>query len=355
MRKTANKVRTDSKVVVSTEFEETFEATSATEIQNPNDEIAVTYVYSKLQMQYEIFTQLAEVQDVVMVAEELVPPEGVGFQWVKRHDWIISKVLLDDSFRDPLSSISHEVAQDASGMKSMVDSLLKARTSSLSALEGFANRSGVTAKNIDFAQEAQKEYSAARDRTSRAAAELPARGPAAPPVRAHPGEHPPLLPGHLAERRPPAEDAAVPETGNSGPPRLAVPLRGGEHDVHPPVQGHLRIRKPDQPARNLHRRSGGPTIPINDLINPAGPIGFYGNYALYYMRPEYAQDGSIMPLLEIFKFPYVFNDELMDPGQKEKEELVASGEIPMNDGILDDHWRRWSISSPTCGSPISRR
>jgi len=71
VQKTANKVRMESKLLVSTEGEETFEATTASEVQNPNDEIAVTYVYSKLQRQYEVFTHLNEVNTVVFVAEDM--------------------------------------------------------------------------------------------------------------------------------------------------------------------------------------------------------------------------------------------------------------------------------------------
>ncbi len=112
VQKTANKVRMESKMVVSTEGEITFETTSATEIQNPNDEIAVTYVYSKLQRQYEVFTHLNEVNTVVFVAEEIPTTLDEIEDFVTDNDWTIAKVLLDDSFRDALSAINQDRKQE---------------------------------------------------------------------------------------------------------------------------------------------------------------------------------------------------------------------------------------------------
>jgi hypothetical protein len=50
------------------------------------------------------------------------------------------------------------------------------------------------------------------------------------------------------------------------------------------------------------------TIPVTDLINPAGPISFYANYAVYYMRPEYMQ-GNIFSMLNFYKSPYLHYEE----------------------------------------------
>jgi hypothetical protein len=92
--------------------------------------------------------------------------------------------------------------------------------------------------------------------------------------------------------------------------------------------------EPNLPGKFIADMSGR-MLPISDLINPAGPIAFYGNYAVYYMRPEYAHGSSIMPLFEIFKSPYLYNGVLMDPAQKEKEEGCLQGTIPVNNTIID--------------------
>ena len=49
-----------------------------------------------------------EIQSVVMVAERLPRPAEIGRSWVRRHDWILSAVLLDESFREALQSIGQE-------------------------------------------------------------------------------------------------------------------------------------------------------------------------------------------------------------------------------------------------------
>jgi hypothetical protein len=308
MSKTASKVRTETKLIVSTESEETYEATSASEIQNPNDEIAVTYVYSKLQRGYEILTRLAEVQDVIMVAEEIPKPGDIDFDWVKRHDWVLAKVLLDDSFRDALSSISQEVAQPS--MDGLTTDLRGARDKTLGSLDKFAERSAITAQNIDFAGESQKTYNAS-----------------------------------LKERLESLRQNFLLEAKRY---RLYEHIR--ENILHyyraiwqheDPQHRMLRYRKynlrfplnwqfqPDDTSYSIEDFTrpdavmgipgtftadwGGPTIPLTDLINPAGPIAFYGNYAMYYLRPEYAGKNAVMDLLKVFKSPYIYRGELMDP------------------------------------------
>jgi hypothetical protein len=111
MRKTSEKIRRDTKVTVSTESEQTFETEQFSEIKNPNNEIAITFEYHKLQHQYEVFTHLAELQMVVFVAEDLPTSEQLCSsaymeKLVRENDWIIAKVLKDESYRDTLSELS---------------------------------------------------------------------------------------------------------------------------------------------------------------------------------------------------------------------------------------------------------
>ncbi len=67
MEKTANRMKRDTKVTVSTEQEVTFEETRSSELTNPNDELAVTYLYHRLQQRYWVSTEVAEVHSVVFV------------------------------------------------------------------------------------------------------------------------------------------------------------------------------------------------------------------------------------------------------------------------------------------------
>ncbi len=112
MQKAASKIRRQTKVVVSTESEETFETERFSEITNPNNEIAITYEYMKMQQQYEVFTYLAEVQSVIFVAEYLPAPSEINKDWVRKHDWIIAKVLKDESYRQTLNELIQDVDED---------------------------------------------------------------------------------------------------------------------------------------------------------------------------------------------------------------------------------------------------
>jgi len=156
LQKTAGKLRTETKVVVSTESESTSEVTTASEIQNPNDEIALTYVYSKLQRQYEVFASLAEVANIVMVAEPVPLPEQVTLAWIKRHDWMIAQALLDDSYRDTLSGLSQDVEPSDAG--SLSADMKSAMDTSLGHLGALALNTGIAINQVDVAQEAERGY-----------------------------------------------------------------------------------------------------------------------------------------------------------------------------------------------------
>ncbi len=343
MQKMASKVRNESKVTVSTEFESTYEATSATEIQNPNDEIAVTYVYSKLQTQYEVLTRLAEVQDVVMVAEELPSPQDVGFEWVKQHDWIIARVLLDDSYRDALSSISQEVPQPA--LNSLMEDLLKARDKTIQHLGSFAAATGtVSATDIDFAEEAQRAFRAtAREKLERLRRQYALdakrhrlyqhiRENLLHYCRATWQQEDPqqrLLRYRRSGVRVPLDWHFEPQLGGEMPIDEFVETFGSDSEAG--VAGTFRA---DPQGRFL---------PLADLVNPAGPIGFFGNYALFSLRPEYAGSSDLWPLLDVFKTPYTAHDDelgltvVVDPLQKALTAQVAAN--PPSAQALEACWK----------------
>ena len=82
------------------------ETTSVQELQNPNDELAVTYLFYELQRQYQISEQLHELTPVVLVANRVPAPHEVTDAWLVEHDWILNRVILDDSFRTALQYLS---------------------------------------------------------------------------------------------------------------------------------------------------------------------------------------------------------------------------------------------------------
>lgn len=334
MQKVASKIRNESKLVVSTESEVTFESSTASEIQNPNDEIAITYVYSKLQQQYEVLTRLAEVQSVIMVAEPLPPPAAVDFDWVKAHDWILAKVLLDDSYRDALSSISQEARSPDTAL--MVEDLKTTRDSTVGHLGTFATTAGVSASRIDMVVESQRGYlEAAKEQLERAKMnfELDAKR-----YRLYDHIRANIL--HYCRAIWQQEDPQqrVLRYKKMG---ITVPMEwyfepdvGNPHDVDGLAQQLWDSDGDGFINGRFVAYSGGREADLSDVIVPAGPIGYYGNYALYYIRPEFAGK-DIFSMLSFFKSPYMYEGEVMDPAQIQYEE-DAKGAQAQGKGITNE-------------------
>jgi hypothetical protein len=72
------------------------------EISNPNDELALTYIFYELHRRYIASERLHALRPVVLVAQRVPPPHEINDQWVRRYDWIIRRFLPDDSFRPAL-------------------------------------------------------------------------------------------------------------------------------------------------------------------------------------------------------------------------------------------------------------
>lgn len=108
MQKTAGRMKRDTRVTVSTEKEETYEVSRASELVNPNDEIAVTYLYHRLQQRYWVSTAIAEVHSVVFVPEALPDPDDITEAWISVHAGAISTGLLDQGFAGILNTLRKE-------------------------------------------------------------------------------------------------------------------------------------------------------------------------------------------------------------------------------------------------------
>ncbi len=133
MEKTTSQLRQETKIIVSTETEVSRQTSTVSEISNPNDEIAVTYVYSRLQRKYELHTYLTALNTCVMYAEPLPAPSELTGDWVRRHDWIISRALLDESFRADLDTVLAGSPSKDSGKDTQIASLMGTLTNGLPA------------------------------------------------------------------------------------------------------------------------------------------------------------------------------------------------------------------------------
>ena len=110
-----------------------FEETSFHEIQNPNDELAVTYLFYELQRQYRISERLHRLTPVILVANAVPAPHEIDDAWLIEHDWILRRAILDDSFRPALEYLTKSftgaeiniriLEAHAKGQKELVDNL----------------------------------------------------------------------------------------------------------------------------------------------------------------------------------------------------------------------------------------
>ncbi len=124
--KSAQEYKNDRKVEISTESSYDSEVTESGEISNPNDELPVTYLFYELQRRYKVTERLHRLLPVVFVAQEVPKPHEIDEDWLLTHDWIIRRVLLDDSFLPALNFLS-SIASDAFVLEEMDEELERQR------------------------------------------------------------------------------------------------------------------------------------------------------------------------------------------------------------------------------------
>ncbi|WP_143326030.1 hypothetical protein, partial [Paraburkholderia ribeironis] len=104
--KSAQELRNEHRTEVTTDESREEESTSYREIRNPNDELTVTYLFYELQRRYKVSETLNKITPVILVANDVPSPHEVDESWLIRHDWIIKRTILDDSFAPALEYLS---------------------------------------------------------------------------------------------------------------------------------------------------------------------------------------------------------------------------------------------------------
>jgi hypothetical protein len=104
--KSAQEYRQEHKVELEVAESTETEETSFHEIQNPNDELAVTYLFYELQRTYKISEKLYKLTPVILVANQMPAPNEIDDAWLVEHDWILNRVILDDSFKAALEYLT---------------------------------------------------------------------------------------------------------------------------------------------------------------------------------------------------------------------------------------------------------
>jgi hypothetical protein len=124
--KSAQEYKHDNRMEVEASTSEETESTTFHEIQNPNDELTVTYLFYELQRTYRISERIQQVIPVVLVANEVPAPNKIDDAWLVKNDWILRRVLLDDSFRPALDYLTKSFVGDELNLQ-ILDSHAKAQ------------------------------------------------------------------------------------------------------------------------------------------------------------------------------------------------------------------------------------
>jgi len=110
--KATQEFKEERSVEIDTEETYSSEYNESGTIVNPNDELAVTYLFYELQKRFKVSEQLYRVMPVVMVAQKVPAPNEITEAWVIANDWILNRSLLDDSFRPALQYIAQKNVGD---------------------------------------------------------------------------------------------------------------------------------------------------------------------------------------------------------------------------------------------------
>ena len=117
--KSLNELKSERKVDISTEESFDSEFTESGTIVNPNDEIPVTFLFYELQRRYRVSEELHRVRPVIYVAQEMPKFSDIDEDWLLTYDWILKRVILDNSFTPALSYLSTNIVGDEFALKEL--------------------------------------------------------------------------------------------------------------------------------------------------------------------------------------------------------------------------------------------
>lgn len=162
----AEEYKNENKLEINTTSAEEFEETTSGEISNPNDEIPVTYLFYELQRRYEVREKLHKITPVVLVAYEVPRPDEIDEDWLLAHDWILRRVILDDSYLLALDYLSENFVGEEIG----IEILRNSWETQLGVVEKVSQQVSSHAKTLDKVrmtmEEAIDNYAASLTRES---------------------------------------------------------------------------------------------------------------------------------------------------------------------------------------------
>ncbi|HXK40408.1 MAG TPA: hypothetical protein VJ837_06275, partial [Candidatus Paceibacterota bacterium] len=125
--KAAEEYKSERKTEITVNISEDVSSEESGEISNPNDEIPVTYLFYELQRRYRVNEKLYSVRPVVLVAQEFPNPDDIDEHWIIRHDWILRRAILDDSFIPAMNYVTSKVVGDEFALKELLKNVEQQR------------------------------------------------------------------------------------------------------------------------------------------------------------------------------------------------------------------------------------
>lgn len=168
--KAAEEYRLERSLEIDTTSTFETEETSSGEISNPNNEITVTYLFYELQRRFKIHEFLYRVRPVILVAQDVPAPHEIDEAWLIQYQWILSRVLLDDSLRPALNYLTSGFAGDEVSIN-IIKAQWEAQVALVRDLEGQV-KTQLTMRDVFRGQLEGKEIAEARasaERTEAAA------------------------------------------------------------------------------------------------------------------------------------------------------------------------------------------
>lgn len=114
VRRAAAEYETDRSVDVVFESSQEIVTEQTGKLTNPNDELAITYLFYQLQRRFHVSERLHRVTPVILVAQPVPAPHEINITWILQHDWILRRVLLDPSFTAALDLVTGSLVGEES-------------------------------------------------------------------------------------------------------------------------------------------------------------------------------------------------------------------------------------------------
>lgn len=247
---------------------------------------------------YDTATWPAAIQNVVMIAEPLPAPGEIDRAWVIKHDWILSKALLDESFRDVLGSIIRPA--DASGVAAAEFEGVRGET--FEHIDVFTGAAIASATGVELDGEWKRGY---RYRASQQIQRVPG-GEELQAMRERLYEH---IRNNILHYQhaiwqhedPQQRCLRYRECAARVPLDWLFEIEAGATTTIEELGSRLNGSTIDG---HFAAYSSGRAASLDELIDPGAPLGYYGNYAIYAMRPEYGT-GEFFSMLHFFKSMYL--------------------------------------------------